>query len=112
MSDPLLTLNKKIFDNANMATTLTSETIDLAETLGYAVHAIWSGTPNGTISVQGSNSGVSTEFVEVSSDGTLSVAGQFLLNVEKHHYRYMRVQYLQTFASAGTLNCYVSGKRG
>lgn len=108
--DPLFALNKHTFVDASMATSLTSEVFDLAEVIGYAVHAIWTGTPNGTISVQGSNDAVN--FVQVESDGTLSTSGQFLLNVEHHHYRYMRVQYQQTFASSGTLNCYVSGKRG
>ena len=106
---PLFVLNKQLFTNSLMTSTLTSEVVDLAETLGYAIHAIWTGTPTGTLSIQGSNDGLS--FVQIDSVATGGVAGQHLLNVEKHHYRYVRVVY--TFSSStGSLNLYISGKRG
>lgn len=106
---PLFSLNKQVFVNQTMGATQTSAIIDLAETLGYAVHSIWTGSPVGNISTQGSNDGV--HFVEVDTEATGGVAGQHLLNVEKHHYRYVIIVY-QFTSGAGTLNCYVSGKRG
>lgn len=106
---PVFVLNEHLFTNQAMTTTLSTSVIDLAETLGYAVHAIWTGSPVGFISTQGSNDGVN--FVEVDSSATGGVAGQHLLNVEKHHYRYVRVQFLFT-SGTGSLNLYVSGKRG
>ncbi len=106
---PLFILNKQLFTNTVMTSTLTSEIVDLAETLGYAIHAIWTGTPTGTLSIQGSNDGVN--FVQIDSIATGGTAGQHLLNVEKHHDRYVKIVY--TFSSStGVLNLYISGKRG
>lgn len=106
---PVFVLNKQIFTGQSMTSTVSSEIIDLAETLGYAVHSIWTGTPVGAISTQGSNDGVN--FVEIDSANTSGAAGQHLLNVEKHHYRYVKIEYIAT-SSTGSLTTYISGKRG
>lgn len=106
---PIFVLNTLILDNVSMDANRSSAVIDLAETMGYAVHSVWTGTPDGFISTQGSNDGVN--FVEVDSVATGGAAGQHLLNVEKHHYRYVRVQFIFT-SGPGVLNTRISGKRG
>lgn len=108
MDLPIFQLNKKIFDQSSMSTSLTSEVLDIAELVGYCIHAIWTGTPNGQIRVQGSNDG--TNFVNISTQNTGGSSGQYLLNVEHAHYRYLRLFYNRT-GSTGALDCYVSGKR-
>jgi len=106
---PIFVLNRQLFTNQSLSSTVSSDIVDLAETLGYAIHAIWTGAPVGDISVQGGNDGIN--FVEIDSVATGGVSGQHLLNVEKHHYRYVRIQYIST-SGTGSLTLYISGKRG
>lgn len=105
---PIFVINEPIINNGSMAGSLTSTVIDIAEILLYSVHAIWTGTPTGSISVQGSNDG--TNFVEVASQATGGAAGQYLLNIEKAGYKYVRVQFIRT-GSTGSLTVYLAGKR-
>jgi hypothetical protein len=106
----IFSLNKHIFQNASMTGDLTSEILDLGELTGYAVHAIWTGIPDGDIIVSGSNTANLDDFVPVDLQATAGVDGAHLLNVEKCHYRYVLVQYVAN-ADTGVLNCRVSGKR-
>ncbi len=106
---PIFVLNRPLFTNQSLTSTVSSDIVDLAETLGYAIHAIWTGSPDGTISVQGGNDGIN--FVEVDSIVTGATSGQHLLNVEKHHYRYVKIVYTAT-SGTGSLTLYISGKRG
>lgn len=104
---PIFAMNNKVFNAVSMTTNLTSVTIDLSETTGYALHAIWTGAPVGTISANGSDDGIN--FVSVASNPTGGTSGQYLLNVEKIHYRYVQITY--TFTSGtGSLTAYVSAR--
>jgi hypothetical protein len=107
---PIFSLNKYIFTNSDMTGNLTSEILDLGELTGYAVHAIWSGDPDGLIIISGSNTMNINDFVPVDSQLTDGEPGSYLLNVEKAHYKYVVVEYAPNSGS-GSLNCLVSGKR-
>tara|TARA_R110000868_G_scaffold234036_2_gene487742 strand:- start:14 stop:355 length:342 start_codon:yes stop_codon:yes gene_type:complete len=107
---PIFSLNKQIISSGDMSGNLISEVLDLGELTGYAVHAIWSGTPDGDLVVSGSNTQVIADFVPVNAQTIGGVAGAHMLNVEKSHYKYILVQYIQA-SSTGILNCHVSGKR-
>lgn len=100
--------NNPIISNGSMAGSLSATPVDISEFPCYSVHGIWTGSPVGTISVQGSNDG--TNFVEVASQATGGSAGQYLLNVEKAGYKFVRVQYTRT-SGTGALTVYLSGKR-
>lgn len=106
----ILALNKHVIQNGDMSGDLVSEILDLGEVTGYAVHAIWTGSPDGSLIVSGSNTLTAADFVPVNTQATGAAAGSHLLNVEKFHYKYIMVQYDRD-AGSGTLNCYVSGKR-
>lgn len=104
---PIFQMNVPVFTASAMTGNLFSNVIDLSETTGYALHAIWSGSPVGIISAGGSDDGVN--FVSVASNSTAGAAGQYLLNVEKIHYRYVQISY--TFTSGtGSLTAYVSAR--
>lgn len=106
----IFSINKRIFTNASMVGDLASEVLDLGELTGYAVHAVWTGTPDGNIIVSGSNTANINDFVPVDLQATGGTDGSHMLNVEKCHYRYVLVEY-DAASSDGVLNCYVSGKR-
>lgn len=108
MSEPIFSINKQILNAQSMSTDITSDTVDIAELVGYCVHAIWTGAPTGRVRAEASNDNIN--FVEVSSEDTAGAAGQYLVNYENQHYRYVRVRYSRT-SGTGNLTVYVSGKR-
>lgn len=105
---PIFTFNKHEIEDGDMSGNLSSSIIDISEVTGYCVHAIWSGAPVGNLLIEGSND--SSNFVAVNTQATGGASGQHLLNVEKIHYRYLRVRFSFT-SGTGTLNCYISAKR-
>jgi hypothetical protein len=106
---PLFQINKRLFNAEVMDEDLTSEVIDISELIGFAVHSIWTGTPAGNIIVQASNDG--SNFVNIDTQAAGGAAGQDLVNIDRAHYRYVRVFYDFT-SSTGALSVYLSGKRG
>jgi len=103
----MLVLNKRVFSDVAMSATRTSEVIDIGNTSGHAVHAIWTGTPVGNLTVEASNDGVN--FFVLATQAAGGAASQYLLNSNGAHYQFIRVVY--TFSSStGVLNCYISSK--
>jgi len=112
MQLPILLLNELIFDAQSMSTDLTSSIIDLGEAVGYCAHFVWTGSPEGSVIVQASNFNNNLDsFVEVDSQATGGTDGNYLLNIERAQYRYVRVLFSRT-SGTGTLNTRVSAKRG
>lgn len=102
-------INTLAFDNADMSTDLASPILDLAEVAGYAVDSVFSGTPSGTLQVMGSNALVVANFVPV-DEYIITEEGVRLLNVEKTHYRYVYINFINN-SGTGSLTSRVSGKR-
>lgn len=107
MSSPIFVINSHLVSAEAMTGTITSSMMDIAELSGFAAHAIFTGAPVGTLSISASNDG--TNFKAVGSQA-VSGAGQYMLNVDRAHYRYIRVEYAFT-SGTGTLDVYVSGKK-
>jgi hypothetical protein len=83
----------------------------LPDIIGYAVQAVYTGTPNGTIKLQASvdpfkyvvNGGLQapTHWADIpSSSITLNAAGVYIWNITDVYYTFVRVVY--TDASGGT----------
>lgn len=101
-------INVKAFDAVDMTANRVSSVIDISELVGFAAHEIYTGSPTGTLVVEGSNDG--TNFVTVDTNSLTGSAGQKLVEKDRAHWRYIRVSY--TFSSGtGSLTVYVSGKR-
>ena len=109
MDLPIFSINKQIFNAVVLTQDRTSEVIDISELIGFAVHSIWTGTPVGNIIIQASNDG--SNFVDIDTQAAGGAAGQDLVNIDRAHYRYVRVFY-DFSSSTGTLTTYLSGKRG
>jgi hypothetical protein len=103
---PIFQLNEHVLNSSSMAATVTSTIVDLSEVIGYAVHSIFTGAPVGSISTQASNDGIN--FVEVDTHA-VSAAGQYMLNIPRSHYRYVKISYIRT-SGTGVLNTFISGK--
>ena len=108
MSEPIFSYNKNVLEDASMAADATSESVDVAEAIVFAVHGIWTGDPVGSFIVEAGNDDQNFVTIDISSTG--GADNQRLLNVDRAGYRYVRVRYERTSGS-GTLNVYVSYKR-
>ena len=107
---PIFSFNKTLYTNESMAGDLVSEIVDISEVTGYAVHFIWSGNPTGSLLVEASNTQNSSDFILVSTTALAGTADKKILNVEKAHYRFIKISYVRT-SGTGNLSLHVSGKR-
>lgn len=108
MQSPVFNINKFLFSSEPMGSTIESSIVDIGELSGYCIHAIWTGTPSGVITIEASNDGIN--FVSQNSQATGGAAGQHLHNVANVHYRYIKVVFTHA-ASTGNLTVYCSGKQ-
>lgn len=98
----------KIVTAGSMAATITSSTITLASKTGYAMQAVYTGSPVGTLTVEGSNDGTTWSTV-TDSTVAVSAAGSTLYNISGVQYELARLLY--TFTSGtGSLTVYASSK--
>jgi hypothetical protein len=108
MSLPIFILNQQVYNAQSMSADITSSGIEVAGLGGFAVHFIWTGTPTGSVSVEASND--NSNFVQIDTQAFVTTDGQHLLNVERPHYKYIRLKYTRT-TGTGALTAYVSGKQ-
>jgi len=110
----------KIADNIDIATSFTSQGINLISIYAYSIQAVHSGTAAGTFKLQGSNDpgdngsgqGVSqpTNWTDISdSPQAVSGAGSVLWDVTECSYRWVRMIYTAT-SGTGTLNAIINTK--
>jgi hypothetical protein len=97
--------------------TLSTNPINLDQKYGFSIHAVFTGTPTGTLKIQGSN--------DVGSDGigtgvsnwsdipgqTLAVAaaGNGMFNVDASYYKWARLFYTKA-GGTGTLTARLNSK--
>jgi hypothetical protein len=116
MSEPTHSSNVQIITNGDMTTTINSSVTNLDEIVSYSVQAIFTGSPLGTLQLQGSNdvpiidSAVVNWTIITPSISAVSGAGSYLINVEFPAYSWVRLQYVPTSGS-GTLNARIDTKR-
>lgn len=95
----------KVIDAQSMGASITSTVFDLAQRPGYACHAVYTGSPNGALTLEGSINGTNWETI-ASSSVSISAAGSTLYNVSDAQYELARVKY--TFSSGSgslTVTC-------
>lgn len=90
----------------DMSGSLVSPSQSLDTVIGYAIQAVWTGSPTGTFSVSGSLDNVS--YTQITSTPTGGSAGSFLLNVEKPMYGYLQVSC--SAGGTGSLTVKIVGK--
>jgi hypothetical protein len=113
MSFGVRTFNPQIITNGSMTGTsvITSSIIDTTGLSSCSVHLVWTGTPNGTFLVKGSNDG--TTFTAITTIPASLVAsgaaGDLLINLAPWPYAKFEVIYTNA-SSTGTLNAWFCGK--
>ena len=108
-------LTEQIITNAAMTQSLTSSVVDLNQMIVFAVQAVYSGSPSGTLSLQASCDNVPSANQVVNwttianSAVNITTAGSSSWNYSLVGYRW--VQAIYTFSSgSGTLNITLNAK--
>lgn len=104
----MLTNSKQILTAGDMSqATLTSVAYDLQEKSLAAMQAIYTGSPVGSLQVQGSNDDI--HWSAVGSPTAISAAGDVLVNIGLVGFQFMRAVYTKT-SGTGALTLIASAK--
>lgn len=111
MNNAIISRPITLFDEAAMATDLTSVTVNLQGALGFSVEASWAtgSSLDGSILVEVSNSG--TVWVSIWTANVSGATGSVALNVERSMFRQFRVTWDRT-AGTGDLSATANIKAG
>ena len=101
--------NVKIVTSGDMSSNIASSVVDLSITNGYAIQAIWTGSPEGNLKLQISNDEINWTDIGESVVATGGTAGSTMWLEPSAMYDKVRVVYEATSGS-GTLNVQINGK--
>lgn len=116
MSLPVHLFNIQIVTDASMASDIESIHVNVDEAASFSIQAIFTGTPMGTLQIEGSNDvpnydNIITNWTPISdSIDNIIEAGTYLLNVEFPVYSFVRLTYTR-ISGSGTLNARINAKR-
>lgn len=97
--------NDKIIDAENVASNITSESIDLRYNYGYAVVATFTGSPTGTVLIQGSLDKVTWFTLD-----TLTISGTTALTAQRDAVYYGYIRAFKAAGGTGTLTLNLAHK--
>lgn len=99
-----------LFEDEDMGSSFVSETITLAQRAGFSIHAIFTGSPNGSFYISVSINGIDWILLPDSTQA-VTEAGDIFYNVNDSKYLHARLHW--SFSSgSGTCDAYVSKKEG
>jgi len=110
---PIHLFNKTVFSESSMASSLSSEAVNLNEAVSYCAQMIWSGgsSPAGNLYLAASNDGVTFTQITESLIVVSGSSGSHMVNVEKPAYAFVKVVYDRASGS-GNLTALINAKRG
>jgi hypothetical protein len=106
---------KKLVVNGSMSSDVSSEWVLIDQLAGFALQCVYSGTPNGTLSVLVSCDPVASPDDVVnfdtlaSSSVAISASGVTTYNVNNQYYKWFKV-YFDYTSGSGSLNVAYNGK--
>jgi hypothetical protein len=102
----------KVVDAASLAASVTSQVIDIRHQYGFAIFAVWTGTPTGVLKMQASPDGINN-WADVSgiTASPAGAAGSYFVNKEWQFYPYIRFLYTRS-SGTGSLDIWYTGKGG
>ena len=98
----------KLIEAADMSASFQSDVINLHGKDRYSIHAIFTGSPNGSIYISVSN-GNDDWAVLSDSAQAISAAGDVFYNVDRAGYSYVRLHYSFT-SGTGSLDAFFKAK--
>lgn len=100
--------SNKLVESGNMNATIVSDPINLTTKEGLCVHAVYTGSPVGVLSLEASIDGLTYETI-YNTTTAISAAGSQMFNVGPVFYPLLRLRYAFT-SGTGTLNVLFSTK--
>lgn len=115
--------NKPVFTSIVLSANRTSAAFQVWEMFGYAIQAVYTGTPTGTFKLQVSNDPISqnvgsptqapTNWTDLlGSSVSVTAAGDYMWNVTDVMYNFVRLVYTDASSGASTavVNAIINGK--
>ena len=111
------TNNIPMLTSVLMNTNITSDPVDIPDIYGYAIQAVYTGTPTGTLKLQASAdpfkySGTPqapTNWTDIANSSVdITAAGNYMWNVTGSFYNYVRVVYTDTSGGTSTAHLTVT----
>jgi hypothetical protein len=99
----------KIIDAGDMSGNLTSSVTDIQYMDNICMELVWTGTPTGSFSVEGSLTGDNWIAISLTPSAPSGSAGSALLDMNQLSFPKIRIVYTATSGS-GTLNAWIGGK--
>ena len=111
MSQPILTRNLKVIDDAPTGN-LSSDLIDVSDCTAIAVQAVWSGTsPVGTVAIEASLDGVNFSTYGASSISVSGASGSGVVSSGPIGFPFVRATFTYTSGTVASLKVYLSSKQ-
>jgi hypothetical protein len=107
-AEAILIFNQNVIANKSAAANQSSVSIDAHEARLLNLQYTFTGSPTGTLSLQGSNDSIT--FAPIQTPTAISAAGTNFITIVDFGCRYVKVVYTFTSGS-GTLNAYLVAKR-
>lgn len=108
-------ISDKILDAGSMGADIESDEVLIDQIYGFAIQAVYTGTPNGTLKVQASCDDVKTSsdvvnWIDVSgATATITAAGSVIVQVSYAFYKWFKVVFVRT-SGTGSLTITYNGK--
>lgn len=77
---------------------------------GFSIQSVYSGTPSGTLKLQGSNDGTNYDDVPSASSALTGSAGSSLWNLSNIYFKYIRVVWTRTGGTGSVTSSYFDNK--
>lgn len=101
-------LSNRLIEDADMASSFVSEHITLAQRGGFSIHAVFTGSPVGSLYISVSINAIDWTLLPNSTQ-SISAAGDVFYNVKDVTFLMARLHYTAT-SGTGTLDAFVSTK--
>ena len=105
MALSLLTENQNIILPVTTSSNQSSKVINIQQLSGYSVQTTFTGSPSGTLTINGSNDGINFSVVQTQA---VSSSGTYLYNTYNVHYIYVQVNWVGS--GTGTITSIFTAK--
>ena len=107
--------NDRVISDADLGASQTSALVELKNGTGFAAQISWTGGSStaGDVIVEGTNDEPQTTqtFTQISTDAVSTTSGSLMKNNSGVMYAYVRVRWVRSAGTGGTISCRVSVKR-
>lgn len=108
--------NDLVISAADLGVSQTSSVVELKNAKGFAAQISWSGgtATAGDVVVEATNDDPSNStpvYTQISTDAVSTTSGSLMKNNSGVEYAYVRVRWVRSAGTGGTINCKVSVKR-